>query len=261
MADTQKMTYEVYAGGINAMTAELEVALLPHERYSLDIAAYTTGFLAKLAPWKGTFETKGWQKKNGVDQPEVHRSTATWRDEVEVKEYTYDRNGNFTGYSIKDPENDGKKQELDKDLVQGTTDVLTATLHAMKVIGAGGNCAGTTEIFDGKRRFELTFKFDDYEDLKATRYNVYQGPSQRCIVEVKPGAGEWHSKPRGWLSIQEQGRQRGSLPTVWFAQVEPGSPAVPVKIRVKTEYGGMFMHLVNYANDGKVKTADIVKSN
>lgn len=257
--NVQKMTYEVYAGGINAVSAELDVALTEKNRYGLSLSAFTKGFLGTLAPWHGTFETEGWQKKEGMDQPQMHRSTATWRDEEEIKEYSFDQTGRFTGYSIRDPENDGTVQQVDPELVQGTTDILTATLQVMKTVGKGESCAGESEIFDGKRRYKMVFRFEANEDLTTTRYNVYQGPSQRCVVEVLPAAGEWHSKPRGWMSIQEQGRQKGSLPTVWFAQLDPASPAVPVKIRVKSEYGGMFMHLVNYTNGAKVITADVME--
>lgn len=254
----QKMTYEVYAGGINAVSAELDVSYKSKDRYSVALSAFTKGFLGALAPWKGTFETHGWRKGGGIDQPELHRSVATWRDEDEVKEYSYDRKGRFVGYTITDDKNKADNEQPDPELTEGTIDVLTATLNAMQAVGNEEPCAGTSEIFDGSRRFELTFRFEAAEDLVASRYNVYQGPSQRCVVEVKPGAGKWSSKPRGWLSIQEQGRQNGSLPTVWFAKLDPEGPAVPVKIRIKSDYGAMFMHLVNYTNGNSFLTADVM---
>ena len=80
--------------------------------------------------------------------------------------------------------------------------------------------------------------------------HVPGGPAVACTVEVKPIAGKWHEKPRGWMSIQEQGREKGTMPTVWFAQMAAGEPAVPVKIRVKTEYGALFMHLTSYQGAG-----------
>lgn len=256
----KRMTYEVYAGGINAVTANLDVDISSKkDRYSLMLSAFTKGFLGSLVPWSGTFETRGWTLKDNAGQPEVHRSVANWRDEEEVKEYSYDRQGRFVGYSIADPENDGTPRVPDDELVQGTIDILTATMRVMNTVGDGGSCAGTADIFDGERRFKMDFRFEDHEELQASRYNVYQGPSQRCVVEITPVAGRWHEKPRGWLSIQEQGRQKGSLPTIWFAKIDPNGPAVPVKIRIKTEYGGMFMHLVNYSDGQSIVTADIIE--
>jgi len=56
------------------------------------------------------------------------------------------------------------------------------------------------------------------------------------------------------MSIQEQGRERGTMPTVWFAKVQEGQVAVPVKVRVKTDYGTLFMHLTDYQSAGKKMT-------
>lgn len=63
---------------------------------------------------------------------------------------------------------------------------------------------------------------------------------------MKPDQGKWRKKPRGWLSIQEQGRQKGALPTIWLGQMGADKTYIPVKIRVKTDYGTLFMHLTSY---------------
>lgn len=48
------------------------------------------------------------------------------------------------------------------------------------------------------------------------------------------------------------------MPTVWFAQLDPNGPAVPVKIRIKSEYGAMFMHLVHYTNGTEFLSAKVM---
>ena len=63
--------------------------------------------------------------------------------------------------------------------------------------------------------------------------------------------------PRGWLSIQEQGRSKGSLPTIWLAKIDKDGPAVPVKLRLKTDYGTLFSHLIDYKNGDKEIKAPI----
>ncbi len=72
-ANVQKMNYEVYAGGINAVDSELDITMQGKDRYSVEMFAATKGFLKVLAPWSGSFETHGWQLKDR-DQPELHRS-------------------------------------------------------------------------------------------------------------------------------------------------------------------------------------------
>ena len=254
--DLQSMTYEVYAGGINAVSATLDVGKAEDKGdYRLELTAETKGLLGRLAPWSGSFETEGFLEKNGKEMPEIHRSTATWQGEEEVKEYYYGKDGTFKGYYVKE-ENRDEKIMPDEALTKGTIDVLTATLYVMDSVAKNGKCEGESEVFDGRRRFKLVFNHEADEMLEATRYNAYSGMAARCVVEVEPVAGAWHKKPRGWLSIQEQGRQKGSLPTVWMAKVSEDGPAVPVKLRVKTDYGTLFMHLIKYSNDGAVKIAE-----
>ena len=81
------------------------------------------------------------------------------------------------------------------------------------------------------------------DTIPKSRYTFYQGPARKCTVEVIPKGGAWHKKPRGWLSIQEQGRKQGALPTLWIAKVRDDLPPMPIKIMIKTDYGTMFMHL------------------
>ncbi|MDB5490776.1 MAG: hypothetical protein JWO78_625 [Micavibrio sp.] len=254
--NVQKMNYEVYAGGINAVDSELNITLQGKDRYSFEMFAATKGFLKVLAPWSGSFETHGWQLKD-KDQPELHRSVATWRGDDEIKNYSYAKDGKFVAYSIKDDENDGSKKPVDPELTENTTDALTAVLAVMRQVGEGKACAGSSEVFDGDRRYKMTFVSKGTEDLKATKYNVYEGPAEKCTVEVAPAGGKWHEKPRGWLSIQEQGRQHGQLPTVWFARMQATGPAVPVKIMIKSDYGAMFMHLAGYSNGTESLSAEV----
>ncbi len=249
---SQKMEYNVYAGGIHALEANLINDLSDSKMYNMEAVAITHGLLGKLAPWKGVFSTKGW--KGDIYKPQEHKSVTTFRGEAESKTYSYNKNGSFKNY-IRIEDGKDKKDKPGKDLTEGTSDILTATLNTMRMIAnSDKGCASESDIFDGKRRFQL--KFDQVREttLKKSGYNAYQGPAVECTVLVVPIAGKWHEKPRGWASIQEQGRKKGSLPTVWFAVVEEGKPAVPVKARVKTDYGTLFMHLTSYqSGDKKLK--------
>lgn len=248
----QTIQYDVYAGGIHALKSDLNIKLdRKNERYDLSLTAKTYGLLGKMAPWKGTFETVGWKKGNGYN-PEQHKATTTWRGEDEIKAYSYNKDGSFKSYAVTDDKNKGQPRKVDSKLTQGTSDVLTATLSVMQNIAATGKCTGSTDVFDGKRRFKLIFKEKGKVNLTSSRWNVYEGEAVECTAEVKPVAGKWHEKPRGWMSIQEQGRERGTMPTVWFAKIKEGEPAVPVKVRVKTSYGTLFMHMTKYQSGNKV---------
>jgi len=250
---TQKAEYHVYAGGIHALEVNLTNYLEEKDRYEVNMQAKTYGMLGKLAPWSGKFNTMGWKDENF--QPEQHQSTATWRGEDETKTYRYKKDGSFESYKVVEQGKDKTPKSVDEELTKKTTDILSATLNTMNNISNGESCESTTEIFDGKRRFKLHFKKKQDVALKSSRYNIYSGPAIECEAIVEPMAGKWYEKPRGWASIQEQGRKKGSLPTVWFAVVEAGKPAIPVKARVKTDYGTLFMHLTDYKGANKQLSA------
>ena len=234
----------------------MDIDLRKKGRYDLIMNAKTRGFLGSLIPWEGTFESHGWVLKGGKYQPQKHQSTASWRKEVDIKEYLYNKNGSFKSLKITDEKRDAELREVEDEVTNGTVDALTATLQVLKHYNENGKCEGSSDVFDGKRRFKQIFKHEKSVTLEKSKYNIYGGPAAECIVEVVPVNGAWHKKPRGWLSIQEQGRAKGTMPTVWVAQMTEKGPAIPVKIRVKTEYGTLFMHLAEYQNADTILVAE-----
>lgn len=251
------MVYEVYAGGIHAVQATLDIQFAEDGDYEIILSAKTRGLLGKLAPWNGVFKTTGIRKNDGRFQPLMHSSIATWRDEEESKLYQYNVDGSFAGLTITEFEKEPRTETPDAGLTDQSVDILTSTLDMLVNIASGQSCAGRYEVFDGKRRFAKTFQPDEEEHfLNASKYNIYGGQAYECTVEVEPLAGAWHQKPRGWMSIQEQGREKGTMPTIWVGMPEAGALPVPVKILVKTNYGTLFMHLAEYHGSDEIMIAE-----
>lgn len=251
--ETQTMTYDVYAGGIHALNAKLAITS-DEKDYEITLSSKTRGFLKTLAPWSGVFTTSGIFDKDGHAYPLEHASISTWKSVTEEKKYTYDGKGTFKSYKVtetredKDPIEKTPK-DLDPEISKDTTDLLTATYQLLRSLPQTKSCTGDSLIFDGDRSFKLVFKETLTESLTESKYNIFQGESIYCQVEVVPDKGKWRKKPRGWLSIQEQGRKVGSLPTLWLGRMSENDPYIPVKIRVKTDYGTLFMHLTSYKNE------------
>lgn len=244
---TTVLSYDVYAGGIHALDAGLAIRKTSG-RYDVALTAETQGMLKSMANWSGKFTTGG-LIKNGQLYPQKHRSASTWKNSTETKTFTYDGKGHFVSYNVNEGDRDTTPKNIDPGLAKGAIDNLSATLRVMLALPRTGSCAGSSLVFDGDRSYRLVFADPQKEDLKKSDYNIYEGPSVSCTVEVVPEKGTWRKKPRGWLSIQEQGRQKGALPTIWFGTVA-GQPdyAVPVKIRIKTDYGTLFLHLTGIQN-------------
>ncbi len=254
--DKHILTYEVYTGGFNAVLAKLHMDHPKKDRYKASLFVRTKGFLGSLLPWHGSFKTEGWLAKEDIRKPELHTTSATWKGETEVQEYAYEKNGAFKQLTITKEGIDKSPKEIDTTLTKDSIDALTAALDVMTHVSDGNKCEGESIIFDGRRRFKLLFRDKGTTFLKANRYNIFEGEATECVAEIEPLGGNWHKKPRGWLSVQEQGRKLGSLPTIWLARVGNTKQFLPVKIRVKTDYGTLFAHLTKYENDkGLVKQA------
>lgn len=237
--------------------ANLDIDLKNKERYKLELGAHTRGFIGKVAPWKGTFTTTGWyDPATKQATPQMHKSWAHWKDEDEIKEYTYNRDGTFKEYRVTDEHSERELRETKTALSDNTTDVMTAALNMMNAVPKSGKCEGTAEVFDGKRRFKMNFIDEGKVELRQSRYNIYSGLASKCVVKVEPMGGEWHKNPRGWMSIQEQGQEHGKLPTIWMAHITEGAPAVPVKILVRSNYGALVMHMTRYENGENVILAE-----
>lgn len=245
-----RLTYSVYAGGVYVLAATLDISQ-KSGLYGLDLRAQTLGILGNLAPWSGEFKTRGVSQKAPL--PLTYRSASVWKGETETKTYRYDGAGHFKSYQVTqsklDPATkkttviDTTPAKIDPLLTRNTTDILSAAWDVMLNLPGSQECAGESLIFDGDRSFKLKFHSSKPDMLAFSKYNLYHGSTVSCQVEIIPAQGKWRKKPRGWLSIQEQGRQKGALPTIWFAPLKGGNYYVPVKIVVHTDYGPLIMHL------------------
>ncbi|MAS88124.1 MAG: hypothetical protein CMH30_09155 [Micavibrio sp.] len=239
-ADAKKAQfhYSVYAGGFYVMDAVLDLDI-ESKNYDINLTAKTHGALNKLVPWEGDFTTAGLVQKEKF-QPLEHTSSAIWKGDKESKHFFYNKDGSFNRFEEFE-KGTTTQHKIDKEVANHSIDILTATLDMMVQQG----CANNNAVFDGKRRFDLSFKSKREDYQIANKYNIYEGPVEICTVEITPTGGRWSEKPRGWLNIQEQGRQKGALPELHMAKISPNLPAIPVKAKIVTQYGTFMLHLTD----------------
>lgn len=239
-------SYVVYASGFRVLSANLTYREKANNHYQAILDTKTSGFLGWIVPWEGVFESQGLRTNTGFKTIK-HYSSTVWRDEVETKTYSYNQDGSFAGLTIEGSAKAKEVKQIESVLADHTTDILSATLSAINA----QNCRLETDIFDGKRRFKTRYTKIKEGYLNSSNYNSYEGDAQLCEVEIEPISGKWHEKPRGWLSIQEQGRQKGALPSFWYASLIDAQEetqailALPVKVIVHTKYGMLTMNLEN----------------
>ena len=233
-----KVKYGLYAGGFNVATLDAVYTLTDTE-YHVNADLDTAGVLGRMAPWNGLIETHGINRNNKL-VPQSHEFANTWRGDTKTNTFSFDNNGKLTAYT---EEETGKaledKMPTEDVYSDSPVDMLTALMNAMR----GQTCATTEKVMDGKRRFDIVFRSKGTENLKSNDYNRYSGEAEICEIEIVPVAGKWREKPRGWMNIQDQSKAKGELPRMWFGKVREDTPAIPVRMLIKTNYGPMLMHL------------------
>lgn len=242
------LKYNIYTGGLKTISADLQIVDDDASAYQMIMNARTEGLLKIFKAWQGTLETAGRYLYNGEKRPAFHESVSIWKDNTQVKEFSWNEQGVLRDFYVFE---DGKTKSLedfnlDQNIAENSVDILTAALAIMETAARTGACEGQEDVFDGKRRFALSVENKGIEYLKSSRYNRYGGEALRCEIKITPQQGDWHGKLKGWMAISEEGGQAGAVPTVWLARLEKDGPAVPVKLQAKTSYGTFMMHLAGY---------------
>jgi hypothetical protein len=233
-----KVTYGLYTGGFNVVDIE-GVYNIDAGQYDLKMDLKTTGLLGKLAPWSGVIKSRGHQTDGSV-VPLEHSFASTWRDDTEKTTFIFDDEGTLKSLTRIDEDGKEIRDMPVAEVYEGNpVDMLSALFQVMNQ----DTCANEVMGFDKKRRFNMVFVSQDRVKMEKSKYSKFSGNAEICTVEIVPVAGKWRDKPRGWMSIQEQAKDNGQLPRLWFGKVHDEMPKIPVRFQIKTNYGTMIMHL------------------
>jgi hypothetical protein len=243
-----RLHYDVYAGGFKALNASLTMDL-DKKAYDMELQAQTQGFIGKLFPWKGSYNTSG-HAANGQLIPSTYTERSSWRHTEKVTKMDYGPNGKVLKSSTKDGLKITTARKASDVLSGNTVDLLTGTLIIMQSARNTAKCAGSFPVFDGKRRFNITLRDDGTEALEPAAAALFEGKVLRCTLEVEPVAGfSPKDQKRGWMAVQHHTEERHKLPTIWLARLKDSGQVVPVKMEIASAYGAVVAHLSGAADD------------
>jgi len=237
-----QLTYGIYGGGFQALNIDIDFEF-DKTHYKADMRAKPFGVLGHLLPWAGHYMTSGTVKK-GVLTPSEHDRISAWRDDQSHLTMTY-KNGVLT--ELKEIEDEKGKPvseivPVPKDMHENTIDLVTSVLDMLVKTSDKNNCTYAQEVYDGRRRFRMTFKDEGVTTIAPSAVNIFSGEAHLCRMELIPLKG-FTGKPRGYYRIQEDARKKGELPVVWLGRAWASGPMVPVRMMVKSDYGTVLMHL------------------
>jgi len=236
-AEPVRLGYTIYAGGFHVLDASI-VLDLGRDGYTVEVNAQTQGILGTLFPWRTLARSDG-KLNAGEAQPRIHRQTGTWRGQDRAVSLYYDGSGSVLA-EVRPPDDPAEREPVPPELVPGTTDPLSAVLSVASAVAVGRGCSETVPVFDGRRRYDLTFQAMGSRNLPPSRYSVFSGPAVQCQVTSKVLAGNWRKD--GGLTSDDEKKTPFSL---MLAPVVEGMPPIPVRLEGQSRFGEVIMHLTS----------------
>lgn len=240
----QKVTlkYDIYAGGMHALKAFYHVSETS-TAYQTSLKAMTKGMIGKVFPWTGEFETMG-TRYNQAYTPIQHQANSKWKKKIKKTELSFDEAGRLQQRVYEKYKRPAVIQtEFKEGVTDNAHDMMSGIMSLMQQAGINKKCAGSTDIVDGKRKFNIALKDEGVEMLKKTKHNVFSGPALKCTIEVTPVAGyREKDKNRGWMAVQNHSKERNKMPTIWLGRLE-NKQIVPVRMEINSSYGTVIAHL------------------
>ena len=235
-AEPVRLGYAIYAGGFHVLDASVLLDL-GRDGYTVEVSARTQGFIGTLFPWQTLARSDG-RLRAGEAEPRSHRQAGTWRGEERAVSLHYEGSGSVLA-DVRPPDDPSDREPVPPELVPGTTDPLSAVLSVASAVALGRGCSGTVPVFDGRRRYDLTFQAMGSRDLAPNRYSVFSGPAVSCQVTSHMLAGNW--RRGGWVS----GDEKKAPVSLMLASVVEGMPPVPVRLEGESRFGEVIMHLTS----------------
>lgn len=225
--------YQIAVGGFNLGHADVN-AQVGETAYQLDAFIKTEGIAENFFETTFALESQGAFSGNRV-KPTRFVSTYTDGEDTRRVELLYPR-GSAPTMTAEPAYGDGFGPNIGANDVIMTQDPISALLLPV-LSSATSPCERSLPLFDGRRRYNLQLRPDNPGGAMVEMNgdeNGYSGPVMRCTVKMIPVAGY---ERKTLIKLLE----REDSIKVWLAPVEDGRFWVPVRLTLRTPFGGAVM--------------------
>jgi len=227
------LRFEVFGGpGLHFLTLQVSVDQ-SSGRYSLAVDAETRSLVDLFVDFRSRLEARG---RIAGDRlfPEAMRAETHRRGVDLHTRVDYGADGAVTAEATPPPAS--PVTPVSPAQMRGSVDQLTAYLELAHHLGAHGSCALALAVFDGRRRYNLSFA-----DLPPEALSGFAGPTQLCRM--------WRYRIAGFPPDcgGDQPTDQGKL---WFARLIPGDVLVPVRMEFGSEFGNLTADLTELRGRG-----------
>ena len=226
------LAYDVYAGGLKAMRAELAVDIGEAD-YRLQLDAYFQGFIAKFFSLDFTVTAAG-ALSEGRLAPRDYEMNSVWQKDKERRIAMSVEGGEVTRLDIEPEDRRPTTEAVSPEQRAGALDPISALLWPIAMLLQNQACEGETEVFDGRKLFALRLEQQESVTLRPTGYSPFGGEAQVCHLFIEQTAGP--KKERSRQRIPEYIR-------VYLAPLSEDGPPLPLRLEADNRLGRIILHL------------------
>jgi hypothetical protein len=231
--DPINLRFEVFGGpGLHFLTLRVRVDEAGG-RYAIAVEAETRSLADLFVDLRSRLEVRG-RVSTGALWPEAMRAETRRRGVDLNTRIDYGADGTILAEATPPPI--GPVTAVTPAQMGGTVDQLTAYLALAHSIARRSSCALALAVFDGRRRYDLSFT-----DLAPETLPDFASPTQVCRMSRQRIAG--FRVDRAGKSATDQGK-------LWFARLVPGDLAIPVRMEFDSEFGTFTADLVELHGRG-----------
>lgn len=238
--------YTLYAGGINAVDAQIAIDLTD-DVYHVSSLSKTRGMIGFFYPLNATYDSKG-TRLSHTDSPQLfpehYISRKKVRSRKKEKEILYTDKGIATSKISRKNGKEVSRILPERELSDGALGYQEILLQMMLSLQKSGTCGEQLSLFDGKRRFEITVQDMGMDSLPKMEKSVFSGDAHLCRLSLAPES----EKPKSnWFwHAPDKGEENPIF--LWFDTLKEGYPPALVHGTVGSRTRGtLFIYLKNSA--------------
>ena len=161
---------------------------------------------------------------------------SNWGGKTSLAETKWSEDGHIATTHTDPAPNLDEVYPLDAEMRTGVTDPFSAMMTILERLEAGKSCSGVFQIYDGRRRAELSFSDLGTDELVSDRDFAFSGKSQVCRIVSRPLGG--HRRKSRFTSEKSNPNKIRAF----VARLDSGL-MVPVRIEVDLFFGQIISRL------------------